>query len=105
MKIVIVGNGKVGYSLAEQLVREKHDITVVDVREDPLRRAADSLDIMVVRGNGVSADVLREAGVVGADLDEHQGVPVVLEVELELLGLGVGGVLEVLERSDRALLF
>ena len=68
MKIVIVGNGKVGYSLAEQLVREKHDITVVDVREDPLRRAADSLDIMVVRGNGVSADVLREAGVVGADL-------------------------------------
>ena len=34
MKIVIVGNGKVGYSLAEQLVREKHDITVVDVCND-----------------------------------------------------------------------
>ena len=39
MKIIIVGNGKVGFSLAEQLVREQHDITVVDVREDSLRRA------------------------------------------------------------------
>lgn len=68
MKIVIVGNGKVGFSLAEQLVREEHDITVVDVREDSLRRASDMLDIMVVRGNGVSAATLREAGADTADL-------------------------------------
>ena len=68
MKIIIVGNGKVGFSLAEQLVKEKHDITVVDVREDSLRRACDLLDIMVVRGNGVSADTLREAGADHSDL-------------------------------------
>ena len=68
MKIVIVGNGKVGFSLAEQLVREEHDITVVDVREDSLRRASDMLDIMVVRGNGVSAATLREAGADTADI-------------------------------------
>ena len=68
MKIIIVGSGKVGYSLAEQLVRENHDITVVDVREESLRRASDSLDIMAVRGNGVSAGVLREAGADIADL-------------------------------------
>lgn len=68
MKIVIVGNGKVGFSLAEQLVREEHDITVVDVREDSLRRASDMLDIMVVRGNGVSAATLWEAGADTADL-------------------------------------
>ncbi|MGE4277487.1 MAG: Trk system potassium transporter TrkA [Lawsonibacter sp.] len=68
MKIVIVGNGKVGFSLAEQLVREGHDVTVVDVKEDSLRRAADMLDIMAIRGNGVSAVTLREAGVDSADL-------------------------------------
>lgn len=68
MKIVIVGNGKVGFSLAEQLVKENHDITVVDTDEQALRRAADMLDIMVVKGNGVSTAVLREAGVESADL-------------------------------------
>lgn len=68
MKIVIVGNGKVGFSLAEQLAREEHDITVVDVREDSLRRASDMLDIMAVRGNGVSAATLREAGADTADI-------------------------------------
>ena len=68
MKIVLVGNGKVGYSLAENLVWEQHDITVVDTQEDILRRASDTLDIMVVRGNGVSADTLREAGAQDADL-------------------------------------
>ena len=68
MKIVIVGAGKVGYSLAEQLVRESHDVTVVDVKDDSLRHAADILDIMSVRGNGVSAATLREAGADTADL-------------------------------------
>ncbi|MGI5962848.1 MAG: Trk system potassium transporter TrkA [Lawsonibacter sp.] len=68
MKIVIVGNGKVGFSLVEQLVKEKHDVTVVDMRESSLRRASDLLDIMTVRGNGVSTDTLREAGVDTADL-------------------------------------
>ena len=68
MKIVIVGNGKVGFSLAEQLVREGHDITVVDQREDTLRRASDQLDIMTIRGNGVSTACLREAGADEADL-------------------------------------
>lgn len=68
MKIIIVGNGKVGFSLAEQLAKEQHDITVVDVREDSLRRACDLLDIMAIRGNGVSADTLREAGAAHCDL-------------------------------------
>lgn len=68
MKIVIVGNGKVGFKLAEQLVKENHDITVVDTDEQALRRAADMLDIMAVKGNGVSTAVLREAGVESADL-------------------------------------
>ena len=68
MKIVIVGNGKVGFSLAEQLVREKYDVVIVDLREDTLRRAADALDIMSVKGNGISAATLIEAGAPDADL-------------------------------------
>ena len=68
LKIVIVGNGKVGFSLAEQLVREKYDVVIVDMREDTLRRAADALDIMSVKGNGISAATLIEAGVPEADL-------------------------------------
>ncbi len=68
MKIVIVGNGKVGYTLAQQLVREEHDIVVVDTDESALRRASDALDVMGVRGNGVSASTLRDAGADEADL-------------------------------------
>ena len=68
MKIVIIGNGKVGYSLAEQLSQEAHDVTVVDCDEQSLRRAADALDVMTVKGNGVSAAVLRDAGAAEADL-------------------------------------
>ena len=68
MNIIIVGSGKVGFSLAEQLVKEEHNITVVDNDEQALQRAGDQLDIMTVRGNGVSAATLREAGAADADL-------------------------------------
>ncbi|NBI68065.1 Trk system potassium transporter TrkA [Pseudoflavonifractor sp. 60] len=68
MNIVIVGSGKVGFTLAEQLVREEHDVTVVDSDEEALQRAGDQLDIMTVRGNGVSSSTLREAGAADADL-------------------------------------
>ena len=68
MKIVIVGNGKVGYSLAEQLVAERHDVTVVDIHDQNLSNASDTLDLMVLQGNGVSAATLREAGAATADL-------------------------------------
>lgn len=68
MKIVIVGNGKLGFSLAQQLVKEKHDVTIVDIADDTLSRASDALDLMVVQGNGVSASTLAEAGVQDADI-------------------------------------
>ena len=68
MKIIIIGTGKVGFSLAEQLLNEKHDITIVDTQDSALRRATDALDIMSVKGNGVSTDTLREAGAEDTDL-------------------------------------
>jgi len=68
MKIIIVGYGKVGYSLAENLSAENNDITIIDNDAETLRRAADDLDVMYVKGNGVSASALMEAGVKNADI-------------------------------------
>ncbi len=68
MNIIIVGSGKVGSHIAEQLVREKHDVTIIDHNEEILRRLAETLDIMTIKGNGISSTILAEAGVKDADL-------------------------------------
>lgn len=68
MNIIIVGSGKVGFFLAEQLVKEKHDITIIDLYDETLQKAYDSLDIMTIKGNGVSPAVLSEAGAENADI-------------------------------------
>ncbi len=68
MNIIIVGCGKVGFSLAEQLVREKHNITIMDQNEETLQRAGDQMDVMTVRGSGSSVQDLRQAGADEADL-------------------------------------
>ena len=68
MKILILGAGRVGESVAESLVSERNDITVIDT--DPQRLAAlqDRLDLRGVVGNGIQPSVLREAGADDADL-------------------------------------
>ncbi|HPY56472.1 MAG TPA: NAD-binding protein, partial [Sedimentibacter sp.] len=62
MKIIIVGGGKVGYTLAQQLSTEDHDITLVDNDADVLTHADETLDIMCIKGNGASAEILKSAG-------------------------------------------
>lgn len=68
MKIIIVGNGKVGYAIASQLAGEHHDITMVDSSPTALHRAENALDVMCIQGNGSSISVLKEAGAQSADL-------------------------------------
>ena len=68
MKIVIVGDGKVGSTLAEQLSREGHDITIVDHSPDPLQQTTEALDILCIEGNGATYETQIEAGVDSADL-------------------------------------
>ena len=68
MNIIIVGSGKVGSHIAEQLVREKHDVTIIDHNEEILHRLSETLDIMTIKGNGISTAVLSEANVENADL-------------------------------------
>ena len=53
MNIIIVGCGKVGYTLVEQLNGENHNIAVIDEREEKVRSITDELDAMGVVGNGV----------------------------------------------------
>lgn len=68
MNIVIVGCGKVGSTLAEQLAGEGHDITVIDNNSKALSRVTDTCDVMGVEGNGVVYYVQKEAGIEYADM-------------------------------------
>ena len=68
MKIIIVGAGQVGGTLAENLAREYNDITVVDVDGKALRVLQDRLDIRTVAGIGSHPDVLVRAGIEDADM-------------------------------------
>lgn len=68
MHIIIVGDGKVGVALTEQLSQEGHDVTVIDSNPKVLEESLQSYDVMVVHGNGASIGVLKDAGVEEADL-------------------------------------
>lgn len=68
MNIIIVGCGKVGYTLVEQLGNENHNIVVIDENEEKVRAITDELDAMGIVGNGVSFQTLAEAGINHADL-------------------------------------
>ncbi len=68
MKISIVGEGKVGYTLSEQLSKEGHDVVIIDNNPVVLEKSQSLLDVMVVTGNGASMDVQRAAGVSDCDL-------------------------------------
>ncbi len=78
MNIIIVGCGKVGYTIAEQLCKEGHDVTVIDERADVVNNVKNNLDVIAIHGNGVSNQVLSEAGIKSCHLfiavsgsDEH----------------------------------
>lgn len=68
MRIIIVGCGKVGAALAEQLCAEGHELTVVDLSESRLAELETQLDISSVKGSGTSYTVLQEAGIQDTDL-------------------------------------
>ncbi len=68
MKIIIIGDGKIGSVLAEQLSREAHEITLIDCHGGKLEQANKDMDVMVVEGDGSTREVQMEAGVDQADL-------------------------------------
>ncbi len=68
MNIIIVGNGKVGYTLAQYLSKDGHDITIIDKNAGALTRASETLDVMCIRGNGANVRTLLEADIEEADV-------------------------------------
>lgn len=78
MKIIIVGCGKVGYTLIEQLSSEGHNIIAIDERREKLTAVTNAFDVIGIEGNGVSYEILKEADIANTDLliavtgsDEH----------------------------------
>ena len=67
MKIVIIGAGKIGATLADQLAHEGHEINVVDNDAEAIE-AISTLDVMTTEGNGLSPETQQDAGVDKADL-------------------------------------
>ena len=68
MKIIILGAGQVGGTLAENLAREANDITVVDTNVERLRDLGDRLDIRTIKGMASFPTILRQAGADDADM-------------------------------------
>ena len=68
MHIIIIGAGKVGYTLAEKLSNEQHNIFLIDNNEERLETIGENLDISTIIGSGGNLNTLREAGVERADL-------------------------------------
>jgi trk system potassium uptake protein TrkA len=68
MNVLILGAGRVGESVAESLVSEKNDITVIDTDPARLRDLQERLDLRGVVGNGIQPSVLEAAGARDADM-------------------------------------
>lgn len=68
MNIIILGAGRVGESVAESLVSEQNNITIVDTNVARLRELEERLDLRGVAGNGIQPSVLKQAGATDADM-------------------------------------
>lgn len=68
MKVIIIGAGKVGFSMAQLLSAENHDVTVIEQTPERQQVLEDTLDVQVILGSGSSTSVLQSAGVGDADM-------------------------------------
>jgi trk system potassium uptake protein len=68
VKAMIVGCGRTGASLADQLARSGHEVTVLDVSTRAFGRLSPDFQGKAIRGNGIDEDVLRRAGLAGSDI-------------------------------------
>ena len=68
MKVIIVGIGKLGYKLAESMVKEEIDVTVIDKSQKVLDFVNEHLDVLTVLANGIEISVLKELNIETYDL-------------------------------------
>lgn len=68
MKSIIIGGGKVGYNLLKTLRERGYDVTLVETDENVCRKIAEDTDANVICGDGTDIDVLKDAGIIRADI-------------------------------------
>ena len=68
MEIIIIGCGKVGLTLADQLVKENHNVVMVDTSSERLQSLSEEIDAIKLLGNGASISTQMEAGIETADI-------------------------------------
>ena len=68
MRIVIVGDGKIGHTLAETLSGEGHDVVIIDKSGEALGKSIDTLDVLCIKGSGANIPTLIEADARHADI-------------------------------------
>ena len=68
MRILILGAGDVGLHLAQQLAEENHDVTIIEEDRERVRAMQDTVDAIVIEGNGASMSTLEQAGVANTEL-------------------------------------
>jgi trk system potassium uptake protein TrkA len=68
MKIVIIGDGKVGHKLTTQLSEEDYDIVLIDQNEEKLQEAVNQMDIICIHGNGADVEIQKQADVPNSDM-------------------------------------
>ena len=62
MKVIVIGDGKVGRTIVEQVCQEGHEVVVIDTNYESIEQAIDKYDVMGIVGNGASYDILKSAG-------------------------------------------
>lgn len=62
MKVIVIGDGKVGRTIVEQVCEEGHEVVVIDTKSESIEQAIDKNDVMGIVGNGASYDILKSAG-------------------------------------------
>ena len=70
MKIIILGAGNVGNALAQTLVNENHDITVIDINSKKCDRIKNNIDAKVIHGDGASQRILQQIDMKQVPLDQ-----------------------------------
>ena len=68
MRVIIVGAGKLGYTTADLLTRERMEVVVIDKEEEQLEAVKNNLDVLTICANGASPITMNDPDVNGADV-------------------------------------
>lgn len=68
MRIIVIGDGKVGRAIIEHICQEGHEVVVIDKNPDVVEEMINQYDVMGITGNGASYEILENAGVSRSDL-------------------------------------